>query len=382
MAPRSQQKHKRRGRSITSRPTSQTQSNTTQPNTKYEAMVPQKLSGPIIREHYGSDDDDDDDYDDDFMPVSSQPESKELEGTLPKIECTFPDCQNRFHTIKEMRRHKDAAPEHDYCKKCDCDCEDWDDLVQHKINAMAPWLDHSAEEGTNPKHIVCEFCGMDFKSFGGRRIHRENTHKADHEVRCPGCQSLFSKAAKMIAHLESGECDIITADEFMARIHHKRAVAQIMKNPDVFHQNLINNQNSLTCRHPDEDEMRKKTAKLTDGSETIDKEDGGVSVIDTEHSEQQRGYKPLTPEADLTTGVNLPLTRQNLESWPRKPGQDPSHIDDAMRKISISSSAESTFSADMTDVTSRRGGRRVYTEASIYGDNDAVDLQCSALRSR
>lgn len=73
-----------------------------------------------------------------------------------------------------MKSHKKHDPEHYYCKKCDVDCADWEALTQHKVDAMAPWLDerHRPPKEVLPKHIVCEFCGQDFNSFGGRKGHR------------------------------------------------------------------------------------------------------------------------------------------------------------------------------------------------------------------
>ena len=58
-----------------------------------------------------------------------------------------------------MKNHKRNDPEHDYCNKCDVDCDSWDDFVEHKANA-------------NPKvHIACLHCGQDFKSIPGRNRH-------------------------------------------------------------------------------------------------------------------------------------------------------------------------------------------------------------------
>lgn len=40
---------------------------------------------------------------------------------------------------------------------------------------MSPWVE-GPEKGNRdelPKHIVCEFCGMEYKTFGARRMHRE-----------------------------------------------------------------------------------------------------------------------------------------------------------------------------------------------------------------
>jgi hypothetical protein len=85
-------------------------------------------------------------------------------------------CGKYFETEKDMKRHKKADPEHYYCKKCDVDCEDWDDLTRHKVKLMEPWLGGrpaDADKDDHPVHITCEFCGEDFKTFGGRKKHRE-----------------------------------------------------------------------------------------------------------------------------------------------------------------------------------------------------------------
>lgn len=94
---------------------------------------------------------------------------------LRRFPCTYPGCYNSFNTEKEMKYHKANDTTHFYCKKCDVDCKDWEDLTQHKVDAMAPWIENSVHERPEgkPKHIVCEFCGEDFKSFGGRILHRE-----------------------------------------------------------------------------------------------------------------------------------------------------------------------------------------------------------------
>ena len=77
-------------------------------------------------------------------------------GQLKQFECTYAGCQKRFDTIKEMKRHKVNESEHNFCKKCDVDCDDWEALTQHKVDAMIPWLEgsmrHHKEE--SPNHIV------------------------------------------------------------------------------------------------------------------------------------------------------------------------------------------------------------------------------------
>lgn len=96
-------------------------------------------------------------------------------GELLPVKCTYIRCENRFATVKDMKRHKQCATDHFYCKKCDVDCLDWAALTEHKVEAMRPWLEGQMGDrpDEHPNHIVCEFCGEDFRSFGGRKGHRE-----------------------------------------------------------------------------------------------------------------------------------------------------------------------------------------------------------------
>lgn len=105
--------------------------------------------------------------------------SGKAEAQLLPVECTYETCQQRFHTVKDMKKHKQNFDDHNYCKKCDVDCDSWDALTQHKADAMRPWLDkRKRAPTTDPPHIVCEFCGEDFKSWGGRDGHRRQVSDA------------------------------------------------------------------------------------------------------------------------------------------------------------------------------------------------------------
>ena len=91
-------------------------------------------------------------------------------GSIP---CTKPGCLQRFATSKEMKAHKKHDPEHFYCRRCDVDCEDWNDFTKHKVDAMMPYLEKIVRaRDVPPAHVVCELCGMDFETFGGRKLHR------------------------------------------------------------------------------------------------------------------------------------------------------------------------------------------------------------------
>lgn len=306
-------------------------------------------------------------------------------GQLKQFECTYQNCQKRFDSVKQMKGHKLSAPEHDYCKKCDLDCDSWEDLTQHKVSLMSEWMhNRSQSKDESPKHITCEFCGEDFKSFGGRKKHRTQYHPADQSLECPakeeGCSGLFTRASNMIAHLEQGQCHYITAYQFRVSVQHKHVQNEIGKNVDLFVANL--------GRNPAFAAINDNPGLVTDGSEVQDDEDGGVALgnlIDREDEAQKGGYEPMKPEVDLI-GRRVPLTRNNLETWPRLRGQAPSRLNESMRSMSIGSG---TMSIDgsvkeasdyASEITSRRGGNKVYTEsypslnspthsASNYGDD-------------
>lgn len=67
--------------------------------------------------------------------VPNMDEPADNTKTLP-FECTMSECIMRFGTVKEMKLHKTRDPAHFYCKRCDVDCVDWDDLVQVRAAAI------------------------------------------------------------------------------------------------------------------------------------------------------------------------------------------------------------------------------------------------------
>ena len=97
--------------------------------------------------------------------------------SIRAVPCTIEGCYQSFDSDKQMRYHKRDDPDHFYCYKCNVDIEPqtWAAFVEHKVEAMAPWIECRKDrrpEGS-PQHLVCEFCGEDFKSLGGRLRHRD-----------------------------------------------------------------------------------------------------------------------------------------------------------------------------------------------------------------
>lgn len=86
--------------------------------------------------------------------IQQQLPSMSFQSSVP---CTFDGCSRRFMSVKEMKKHKEIDPEHEYCTKCDIDFEDETRFLIHKI-----------QDG---KHIACPVCGIEFRSEGGRDGH-------------------------------------------------------------------------------------------------------------------------------------------------------------------------------------------------------------------
>ncbi|KAK4633818.1 hypothetical protein CLAFUR0_03718 [Fulvia fulva] len=273
------------------------------------------------------------------------------------VKCDNPylHCEKLFATEKDMKHHKHNEPDHFFCKKCDridtkkreaapnaCppkkpgqfDFEDWDAFTMHKVDAMAPFIEgrQKPTDDNPPAHIACEFCGEDFKSFGGRKRHRLHDHPADQDVECPGCKQHFVRAYLMIRHLEQNRCPNIRPLEFHRHISQKYIVSQVMHAPDKLLKSLAANK-TVDDKNPG----RIGQAHRDEDLDPLDQdEEGGVSLLDQADEAQMGGYKPLVPESDLIDVHNRggPPSAA-LERWPRLPGQDLPDLSTSMRGMSI-----------------------------------------------
>ncbi|KAL9012242.1 MAG: hypothetical protein Q9173_002989 [Seirophora scorigena] len=104
--------------------------------------------------------------------------------------CPYADCQDGFRSLRDLRKHK--LTEHDYCKVCDADFEDWDSFHHHKI--------------ISERHITCAVCSTDFKSEAGRDRHFLQAHQTAHEIKCKGCGVTFERGAALLLHFERNQC--------------------------------------------------------------------------------------------------------------------------------------------------------------------------------
>ena len=148
-------------------------------------------------------------------------------------------------------------------------------------------------------------------------------------------------------------------------MQHKAVKKEIMKDLGAISENLqINPAFAAPKMNPGLIE------DYTTANSIENKTDGGV-LLDEEDEEQKKGDDPL--EAQLASlnidGKKMPLTRSNLEVWPRLPHQSNSGVPDHVRNQSIGSPPPSIIDGNMSasefasQITSRRGGVKVYTES-------------------
>lgn len=254
-------------------------------------------------------------------PTATYTESEMVAGLEPlrAVPCTYPDCARSFDTLKKMKQHKVEDPAHFYCKKCDVDCESWVALTQHKVDSMVPYLHHgeARDKDAGATHIVCEFCGEEFNSFGGRKLHRQRDHRAAQRIVCPGCHGIFVRAALMIEHLELGKCCAISADEFQHRIRQKSMIKELLQNP--VHSQSLYNLPAFNTETIDLTESGESTADGESSQWCKAEADGGVSLLDT-NERAVSGSRIANREVDLATSSANSWRRVERitykEKWP------------------------------------------------------------------
>ncbi|KAF2156619.1 hypothetical protein K461DRAFT_272678 [Myriangium duriaei CBS 260.36] len=223
-----------------------------------------------------------------------------------KIKCTYDRCDQWFENEKEMKRHKKFDPQHHYCSKCDYDAVDWDDLLQHKVEVMAETIyNHRPGEKMHLKHLVCEFCGTDFKNLDARMNHRRYDHQGDQQILCAGngpvidagtgewihdyCNQFFFRASDLVHHYERGYCQFVDASTFQKERQHKHVLKQILKNPELFCTNM-----SASKAIKDGDTI----SSAADTEDTMSSISGGVALLDLDDTSEASLVPSLLPQAD------------------------------------------------------------------------------------
>ncbi|KAL8939298.1 MAG: hypothetical protein Q9216_003433 [Gyalolechia sp. 2 TL-2023] len=104
--------------------------------------------------------------------------------------CPYKDCDRGFRRLGDLLEHK--MDEHDHCKICNEDFEDFDAFHDHKI--------------ASDRHITCTICSLDFKSEMGRDRHYTQMHGSAHNIKCRACNVTFAKGAALLLHFEHNLC--------------------------------------------------------------------------------------------------------------------------------------------------------------------------------
>lgn len=167
----------------------------------------------------------------------------------------------------------------------------------------------------------------------------------------------------MVAHLEQGDCSVISAFDFRGHIQQKYINREMAKDLGGFSNNMQRN-HALT---PQTD----TPGLIMDDDED---DDGGAKLLDLHDSAQKSDHAPLQANVgpvDVEGKVpSMPLTRKNLESWPRLPGPGPAHLAKSMKALSIDTSGQSVGGAQLTpssqtdtESSSPGGGVKIYTES-------------------
>ncbi|QIW94631.1 hypothetical protein AMS68_000149 [Peltaster fructicola] len=269
---------------------------------------------------------------------------------------------------------------------CRIDCESWEDLTKHKSDLMAPFL--SGEMKGKPEHIVCEFCGAEFNTFGGRKGHRETKHKAYHDVVCPGCSLIFDRAFHMIAHLEDGGCTEISRSDFEFSIQKKHINAEFQDSSDFLISDLDRLGRSSTTQSTAS--TIAYTSKASDATRSLAESvtsqrnpaastasDNMSTAAHNSDSDEDEDGVALEDDSDGESDATLevPQTRQHLETWPRLPGLPSARatesISSSFAKVSMAATSNSSVSELKLD--SDRDSRKAQVVRSSAAGTEQID---------
>ncbi|KAF3056210.1 putative c2h2 finger domain protein [Daldinia childiae] len=67
-------------------------------------------------------------------------------------------------------------------------------------------------------HLACGSCKQSFHDINALIKHREENHKAEQDLPCPGCGTKFVSAGTWMRHIERGECHAIFPSEISGNI--------------------------------------------------------------------------------------------------------------------------------------------------------------------
>ncbi|PWY90299.1 hypothetical protein BO94DRAFT_623106 [Aspergillus sclerotioniger CBS 115572] len=186
-----------------------------------------------------------------------------------RVQCTYKDCKRHFISHPAMNQHK--LIDHDYCSRCDEDFIDEECLLLHKIKS--------------DKHIVCAFCGREFRSEGGRDAHIRQYHRPKQNLVCTGCGKKFKQAGALVRHVEDDECDEIPMTRFLHEQSKRLLIREALKTGEG---------DGLPFPDPD-------------GADDVDggvKLDGSTSILDMENENAEISSPALKRKPDRISSLS------------------------------------------------------------------------------
>ncbi|KAI9671506.1 MAG: hypothetical protein M1817_003558 [Caeruleum heppii] len=206
-----------------------------------------------------------------------------------QFPCPFKDCHASFDTAGQLKKHKTARQDHDFCRKCNADFDDDRALLFHKIHSE--------------KHITCPICSEDFRSEGGQRLHVIQMHSAEQQIICVGCDRIFTRAGGLISHIETNECPKLKGQILAERRAKKEVLTAFLADPVEFRSSVMASGNLK-----DFGTMKFSDAAIRTGMAEL-ANDGGASLQSpkTNMSKKTRAMsKTSTSKSQATSNPNTP----------------------------------------------------------------------------
>ncbi|KAI9671448.1 MAG: hypothetical protein M1831_004357 [Alyxoria varia] len=121
-------------------------------------------------------------------------------------ECKY--CKGWYRHFADLEDHVETEHDAEICDDHRLIFDCYEDKMAHNVVF----------------HNACPNCGRKFYSEGGRKLHIQNEHKVDSNMKCHGCGGTFKSAGPFVSHLMNGECQGIGREEFEDHVHHKAII--------------------------------------------------------------------------------------------------------------------------------------------------------------
>ncbi|KAI5918556.1 hypothetical protein F4810DRAFT_691538, partial [Camillea tinctor] len=188
------------------------------------------------------------------------------------------------------------------CPKCNLICRNRRALHEHQ-----------REKG----HYCCDECDSSFHQVQDLVSHRQNNHRAEQSLTCPGCDQHFLRAAAWVAHIEELKCPTIFPSTIEARRNERLQFSEALKNLNPANsKELYYRPQTLTT-----DDSTTETYLKYDGHRPHDSPDANKLYFQPDafpRTEAQKFRAGDSKQVDLLTGDNPDPIDQKPGAWGKK----------------------------------------------------------------